>query len=130
MVAEIVNTRKAISSLLAKLPQELLDDAEVRHLAEVTNVAPVDLVHLIYRQGPYELESKDYEFSRVSILERWEAGRRDLRDTLTHPEWLKSAGQTAGATQYDLTQHSRPLRGEGEMPARRPETTVVPSVTP
>ena len=130
MVAEIVNTRKAISSLLAKLPQELLDDAEVRHLAEVTNVAPVDLVHLIYRQGPYELESKDYEFSRVSILERWEAGRRDLRDTLTHPEWLKSAGQTAGATQYDLTQHSRPLRGEGEMPARRPETPFVPSVTP
>jgi NTE family protein len=41
------------------------------------------------------------------VLERWEAGRRDLRDTLMHPEWLKRAGQAAGATQYDLTQHTR-----------------------
>jgi NTE family protein len=81
----------------------------VRHLEDFANVAPIDLVHLIYRQGPNERESKDYEFSRVSVLERWEAGRRDIMDTLTHPDWLKHAGRDSGATQYDLTKHSRAL---------------------
>ena len=74
----------------------------------------LDLVHLIYRPGPHERESLDYEFSRVSVLERWEAGRRDLRDTLMHPEWLKHAGQTSGATQYDLTQHTRAVSKAAE----------------
>lgn len=119
MMAEITNTRKAIRDLLAKLPEEFRDDDEVLHLAEVVRSAPIDLVHLIYRQGKYELESKDYEFSRISILERWEAGRRDLIDTLSHPEWLKCAGKEKGTMQYDLTHHTRPLR-EAEQEVKEP----------
>ena len=107
MVSEVTNARRAICDLIAKLPEDLKDDPEVQHLGEFARVAPIDLVHLIYRPGPRERESLDYEFSRVSVLERWEAGRRDLRDTLMHPEWLKRAGQAAGATQYDLMQHTR-----------------------
>lgn len=109
MVAELTNTRKAITSLIAKLPRDLLDDPEVRHLKEFAEEAPMDLVHLIYRQGADERESMDYEFSRVSVLQRWEAGRRDLRDVMQHPEWLKCAGEHSGTTQYDLTEHSRPI---------------------
>ncbi len=107
MVAEMTNTRRAICDLIAKLPKNLKNDPEVRHLGEFARAAPIDLAHLIYRPGLYERKSLDYEFSRASVLERWEAGRPDLRDTLMHPEWLKRAGQDAGATQYDLTQHTR-----------------------
>ncbi len=109
MVAELTNTRKAITSLIAKLPHHLLDDPEVKHLKKFAEEAPMDLVHLIYRQGPDESESMDYEFSRVSVLQRWEAGRRDLRDVMQHPEWLKCAGEESGTTQYDLAEHSRPI---------------------
>ncbi len=109
MAAEMTNLRRAIVDLMAKLPRHLLDDPEVQHLEAFANVAPIDLVHLIYRQGPEERESKDYEFSRVSVMERWEAGRRDMLDTITHPDWLKHAGVESGATQYDLARHSRPL---------------------
>ena len=109
MAAEVENTRKAIRDLLMKLPKSLKDDASVRSLAESMRVAPADIVHLIYRQATYELESKDYEFSRVSVLEHWQAGQRDMRDTIKHPEWLKSSGLEDGVTQYDLTQHTRPL---------------------
>ena len=116
MVTELANTRKAIRDLIDKLPKHLLDDPEVLHLHDFANYAPFDVVHLIYRQGPYELESKDYEFSRVSVLEHWEAGRRDLRDTLVHPEWLKCTGKDTGAMQYDLRRHSRPLRSSQELP--------------
>ncbi len=109
MVAELTNTRKAITSLIAKLPHHLLDDPEVKHLKKFAEEAPMDLVHLIYRQGPDERESMDYEFSRVSVLQRWEAGRRDLRDVMQHPEWLKCSGEESGTTQYDLAEHSRPI---------------------
>ncbi|HEY8068472.1 MAG TPA: patatin-like phospholipase family protein, partial [Burkholderiales bacterium] len=81
--------------------------------AEVANsrkdAARTDIVHLIYRQASYELESKDYEFSRASVLEHWQSGRRDMRDTVTHPEWLKSSGLHEGVAQYDLTRQARPI---------------------
>ena len=109
VAADLTNLRRDIVDLMAKLPKHLLDDPEVRRLEEFANVAPIDLVHLIYRQGPEERESKDYEFSRMSVLERWEAGRRDMQDTITHPDWLKQSGRESGAMQYDLTRHSRPL---------------------
>jgi NTE family protein len=107
--AEIFAARKAITDLLTKLPEHLKDDPSVRHLAEAMRTAPTDIVHLIYRQATWELESKDYEFSRASVLEHWQAGERDMRDTLTHPEWLKSSGYEDGVTQYDLTRHTRPI---------------------
>lgn len=112
MVTELTNTRRAITDLIAKLPKDLLDDPEVIRLKDFAEVAPIDIVHLIYRQSPFDRESKDYEFSRETMLERWEAGRRDMEDTLTHPDWLKRAGRDEGATQYDLTRHSRVVSGE------------------
>lgn len=109
VATDLANLRRAITELMAKLPKHLLDDPEVRDLEAFANIGPMDLVHLIYRQGPEERESKDYEFSRVSVLERWEAGRQDMLDTITHPDWLKKAGRESGAMQYDLTRHSRAL---------------------
>ena len=103
MVAQVANTRQAIRDLLERLPAELKNDAAVKELAQAMRSPPADIVHLIYRQKPYELESKDYEFSRASVAEHWESGVRDMRDTLTHPEWLKSSGLDDGVTQYDLT---------------------------
>ena len=109
VAAKVSNARAAVRALLAKLPPELMDDPHVKHLADAVRTSHTDIVQLIYRQASYELESKDYEFSRVSVLEHWQAGQRDMRDTITHPEWLKSTGIDEGVTQYDLTRHTRPL---------------------
>ncbi len=109
MVTELTNTRRAITDLIAKLPKHLLDDPEVAHLKDFAEVAPFDIVHLIYRQSPFDHESLDYEFSRETMRERWDAGRRDMHDTITHPDWLKRSGRDEGATQYDLARHSRPV---------------------
>lgn len=109
MAAEVANTRKAIRDLIGKLPKPLKDDANVTQLLEAMRVDPTDIVQLIYRQASCELESKDYEFSRASVLEHWQAGQSDACDTIMHPEWLKSSGVDDGVTQYDLTQHTRPL---------------------
>ena len=46
------------------------------------------VVHLIYRSKHYESQSKDYEFSRASMLEHWAAGMADTQTTLEDPRWL------------------------------------------
>ena len=100
MAAKVANTRQAISDLLQKLPARLQDDPDVLMLAESIRNAPTDIVQIIYRKASYELESMDYEFSRASVLEHWQAGQTDMSDTLTHPEWLKFSGFDDGVTQY------------------------------
>ncbi|MDB5880957.1 MAG: Patatin [Ramlibacter sp.] len=96
-----VNLEQALADLLKKLPARLRSDPAVMALGERMAHQPVDIVHLIYRDKPYELESKDYEFSRAMVEEHWQAGARDMRTTIAHPEWLQSATEN-GVTTFDL----------------------------
>ncbi|MNT57324.1 Patatin phospholipase [compost metagenome] len=63
---------------------------------------PIDIFHLIYRDKSYELESKDYEFSRAAVEEHWESGVRDMGKTLAHPETLRADATVNGVTTFDL----------------------------
>ena len=103
-VAELQRTRRAMRSLIERLPVQLRNDPDVRRLAARLHTAPVDIVHLIYRQNTWESESKDYEFSRASVDEHWAAGRRDMRRTRDHPDWLTHSSLDEGVTVYDLGQ--------------------------
>ena len=62
----------------------------------------MDVVHLIYRSKHYESQAKDYEFSRLSMQEHWEAGRADMATTLADPRWTQRAHQETGVHVYDL----------------------------
>ncbi|WP_254555545.1 DUF3734 domain-containing protein, partial [Salmonella enterica] len=64
--------------------------------------APIDIFHLIYRDKAYEGDSKDYEFSRATMEEHWDAGMRDMHMTLTNPAALRSGGDVNGVTTFDL----------------------------
>ncbi|MDH6594797.1 NTE family protein [Variovorax sp. TBS-050B] len=101
-LAANVNLQQAIAELISKLPPHLRDDPAVRAVqAELTH-EPIDIFHLIYRDKAYELESKDYEFSRAAVEEHWEAGVRDMRRTLANPETLRSRAAPNGVTTFDL----------------------------
>ena len=47
------------------------------------------IVHLIYRQASHELNSKDYEFSRLTAEDHWKAGIADVERTLAHRDWIE-----------------------------------------
>ena len=94
---------QAAQRLIAKLPARLRDDPDVRALARLRCEAAVDVVHLIYRSKHYETQSKDYEFSRLSMQEHWNAGRADMAHTLHHPRWLKHERSATGVHVFDLT---------------------------
>ena len=102
-VAANVNLQQLVSDLIGKLPAKLRSDPAVLALSRQMDHQPIDIVHLIYRDKPYELDSKDYEFSRAMVEEHWAAGARDMRNTIAHPEWLERATDN-GVTTYDLTE--------------------------
>jgi NTE family protein len=96
------NSLQAVRELLQELPPKFRNDPRVEILQTMTASAPVDIVHLIYRNKRYELESKDYEFSRASVREHWSAGERDMCATMKDPAALKRSGMDEGVTVYDL----------------------------
>ena len=105
--AQVQRDKRMMQALIAKLPVRLRDDPEVQTLERLCETAHVDIVHLIYRQTRFELESKDYEFSRATVLEHWQAGQRDMRRTVEHPDWLTKSNPDDGVTVYDLAHRER-----------------------
>jgi NTE family protein len=102
-MAANLNLQQALADMIGKLPPSLRSDPAVAQLQAHMNHQPIDIVHLIYRDKPYELDTKDYEFSRAMVTEHWETGARDMRSTIAHPEWLQSASAN-GVTTYDLAE--------------------------
>ena len=97
---------QAAQRLIAKLPPALRNDPDVRALSRVRSEHAVEVVHLIYRSKHYESQSKDYEFSRLSMLEHWATGRADTAHTLHDPRWLGREHRACGVHVYDLSSDS------------------------
>jgi len=97
---------QAAQRLIAKLPAALRDDPDVRALSKVRCESAVDVVHLIYRSKHYESQAKDYEFSRLSMQEHWDAGKADMAHTLHDPRWLRHERSSSGVHVFDLTSDS------------------------
>ncbi len=94
---------QAAQSLLARLPGNLRNDPDLQALAKVRGANGVEVVHLIYRSKHYESQSKDYEFSRASVLEHWASGRADMAHTLHDPRWIGRKPADRGVHVFDLT---------------------------
>ena len=61
------------------------------------------VMHLINRPTEIDSQSKDYEFSRLSVEEHWEAGRKDVEHSLAHPDWRNRKPPQHGMKTFDLT---------------------------
>ena len=99
---EIQNLRRAVRRLIDKLPQQLRSDPDVELIDKLSSDASLSIVHLIYRTKNYEVHSKDYEFSQLSMREHWHAGAHDTQRTLRSPEWLQAPAHHIGVRTFDL----------------------------
>ncbi|HTZ03122.1 MAG TPA: patatin-like phospholipase family protein [Xanthobacteraceae bacterium] len=104
---QVQRLRRAAAVLLEKLPPELRETPEARLIATAADRKVYNIVHLIYRARNYEGQSKDYEFSRLSMEEHWRAGLNDARRTLRHPEVLQRPENHAGVLTFDLAADGR-----------------------
>ena len=94
---------QAARRLFARLPKSLADDPDLLALKEATAERAVTVVHLIYRRVSHETHSKDYEFSRLSMLDHWQSGSDDVRDTLESSRWRNRQAPEDGFQVFDLT---------------------------
>ncbi len=94
---------QAAQRLIERLPPQFRDDPDVQALAQVRGPQGVEVVHLIYRSKHYESQSKDYEFSRVSVEEHWASGRADMAHSLRDPRWIGREPVGSGVHVFDLT---------------------------
>jgi NTE family protein len=102
---QIHNTRKALRDLFARLPDELKNDPAYAILHEAAEDNTVTVVHLIYRKRDYEASSKDYDFSRLNMVEHWKSGEQDVHLSMRHPEWLQQPQNETMVT-WDLTKEA------------------------
>ena len=94
--------RAAAERLAARLPQDLQGDPDLAMLRAAGPDCPVTLVHLIHRKEGFEGNSKDYEFSRLSMGEHWAAGQADAGRTLAHKAWKSRQIGKDGLQVFDL----------------------------
>jgi len=106
-VLQSVADHKVRANVLAKLPPGFLDNEDGRILQAVVDRSVYKIVHLIYRSKTYEGQVKDYEFSRRSMLEHWEAGYIDAVRTLRHPEALQRPTERVAVDTFDLAVDGR-----------------------
>jgi NTE family protein len=99
---EVQTLRHALARLIEKLPEELAESPEVAILRPVAQTKVWNLIQLIYRSREYEGDSKDYEFSRVSMQDHWRAGYHDTMRTLEHPEVLERPRSADGVFMFDV----------------------------
>lgn len=94
--------RVRVAKSLAKIPADLREPEDEALIAEVTNMPPVNIAHLIYQQKSYEGSAKDYEFSNTSMLEHWKSGYDDTKRTLMRPDWLQRPPDGCSVVVHDL----------------------------
>ncbi len=103
-VQDLENLRQALTRLMEKLPPDLHDDADYKLLqSELGQKRQITIAHLINRRFAHSANSKDYEFSRTTVRELWQAGLDDMRRTCAHPDWLKATEVESGVRVVDLS---------------------------
>ena len=99
--------RRLVRRALDRLPDDVKAHEEFAQLQAMSCDAAVTIVHLVHRRKNYETQSKGHEFSRISVIEHWQAGREDVIETLNHEAWTKWRPPAVGVDTLDLTLDQR-----------------------
>ena len=94
--------QRAIDEILPQLPPELRNSAAAKVLEESGDSRVYNIVHLIYRAKDYEGDTKDFEFSPLTMEEHWRAGYNDAKRTLRHHEIYDKTRNIDGVFTFDV----------------------------
>ena len=95
--------KNCIHTLANFIPKEQRTDPEIQSCLTQGFQSTVSLVRFLYEQDESEFASKDYEFSKKSILERIENGYRDGKKATKKSPWLEPVSKTTGIVVHDMS---------------------------
>ncbi len=114
-VRERHHLHQRLHRLAAMLPKAQQGDAAVRELLKDTVDAATTLVHVIHRRQSYETQTKDYEFSHLSMSEHWQAGTTDMQASLE----LLAQSRAPQPGEFRVLDHRSDPSAARAVPARR-----------
>jgi NTE family protein len=94
--------RHSINMLWERLPGDLKRGPEAALLDNFRCVTTMDIVELIYRPEHPLGQSKDFEFDRLTMEQRWTQGLSDAEEALMAAPWLEPMPPEVGARTFDL----------------------------
>ncbi len=86
------------------IPDDQLTPEQQKQKTDLSDLAEINILQLIYHQKAYEGEARDYEFSRISMRDHWRSGYEDTRSTLARKDWLEMAPDDDGIQTHDIHQ--------------------------
>lgn len=87
-ICEMQNYQKYIQKLVAKIPNAATDP-EVQQIVANQHPITLNIARFHYRDKPYDIWTKDYEFSKKSLDERIKLGMDDVQKAFAEPSWLE-----------------------------------------
>lgn len=100
--AKIHNMRIAIGELYHMLPEEKRDDPEAKSLAGLGCRTTMEIVHLGYADRDWELATKDVDFSKTAVEDRWAKGYRDALRAIDRAPWLGPVPPHVGVVVHEM----------------------------
>jgi NTE family protein len=95
-------SKQLVRDLLDMLPPDLAATEVARQVRELAAESALTVVQLIYRRAAHESSSKDYEFSRASMLGHWASGVEAVRRSLEEREAILRAPPLGETRVFDL----------------------------
>lgn len=95
-------TASAIRAALNALPESLCDDPAIVALKALAEESALNIVHLIHKANAWEGGSRDYEFSRRTMEEHWDAGREAVAETIRHGDVIARNIADGKSAAFDL----------------------------
>ena len=93
--------------LIESLPPELATSETAQALGQLSAESAITVVQLIYRRKAYESHSKDYEFSRDTMLEHWASGVAAVKRSLEKRHEIMNPGADTRFQTFDEDEHTK-----------------------
>jgi NTE family protein len=93
---------RLLDELLTMIPESMRDSAAYRSAAQFASAAKRNVIHLVYRDKPYESYAKDYQFGKLTMNEHWSSGLSDMLATLEQRHWLDKPSDEEPFVTHDL----------------------------
>jgi NTE family protein len=95
--------RHILQHLLEDIPADVrAKDPYCRMAQDLACSKRYNVIHLIYRNRPYEQHYKDFQFGLATMREHWTSGLDDIRRTLAEPERLAMPENASGFVTHDI----------------------------